>query len=226
MVERMPPTTGDDLVEQYREAFARHGDSPAAVLWPRGRQDLRFEALTRHIDVEGFSILDYGCGLGHLKPYLDRRFGRYEYRGADRVPEFVRAVSAKFPEAHVTCVRSHAELGDIVDHIVISGAFNIIEGSDREGYLKLVHSALIHLFGLARVSLAVNFMTDRVDFMQARAMHMNVGEIAAFARQCLSPRILVDESYLPYEFTLVIFKDREIIRPDNVYRPRSCASRP
>lgn len=206
------------LVEQYRRAFATHGDAPAGVLWPRGRQALRFEALTRHFSDDGFSVLDYGCGLAHLKAYLDQRFSRYEYHGVDLVPEFVDAVKAKYPEVGVQLVRSHADVSMIVDHVVISGTFNIIDGSDRAAYLEQIQGALVHLFSLARVSLAVNFMTDRVDFVQPQALHVSVEVMMDFMRRYLSPRLRVDESYMPYEFTMVMLKDREIVRPDNIYR--------
>lgn len=207
-----------NLIEAYQRAFALHGDTPAGVLWPRGRQALRFDALTRHFSDERFSVLDYGCGLAHLKCYLDQRFKCYEYHGADLVPEFVQAAVAKYPEARVSLVESHVDLSTPVDHVVISGTFNIIEGADRSAYIEQVFSALSHLFGLARLSLAVNFMTDRVDYVQPQALHMNVEAVTDFARTHLSPRLRVDESYMPYEFTLVVLKDREIVRPDNIYR--------
>lgn len=207
------------LVEQYQRAFAAHGDTPAGVMWPRGRQALRFDALTQHFSGDGFSVLDYGCGLAHLKAYLDQRFSRYEYHGADLVPEFVNTVTAKYPDARVQLVRSHADVSAPVDHVVISGTFNIVDGTDRAAYVERVQTALLHLFSLARVSLAVNFMTDRVDFIQPQALHMNVEATMDFMRRHLSPRVRVDESYMPYEFTLVVLKDSEIVRPDNIYRP-------
>jgi cyclopropane fatty-acyl-phospholipid synthase-like methyltransferase len=189
------------------------------VLWPSGRQNLRFEALTRHFAGDGFSVLDYGCGLAHLKAYLDARFSRYEYHGADLVPEFVEAVSDKYPAAKLQLVRSHADVSTRVDHVVVSGAFNIIDGTDRVAYMEQVHDALAHLFSLARVSIAVNFMTDRVDFVQPQAMHVSVEGMMDFMRRHLSPRLRLDESYMPYEFTLVVLKDSEIVRPENIYRP-------
>lgn len=207
------------LVQLYQREFAKHGDTPAGVMWPRGRQSLRFDALTQHFSGDDFSVLDYGCGLAHLKAYLDHRFSRYTYLGADLVPEFVEAVKAKYPNIKVQLVRSHEDVSTPVDHVVISGTFNIIDGTDRAAYLERVQAALLHLFSLARVSLAVNFMTDRVDFTQPKALHMSVEAMMDFARRYLSPRLRVDESYMPYEFTLVVLKNGEIVRPDNIYSP-------
>lgn len=206
-------------VRLYQEAFATHGDSPSAVLWPRGRQSLRFKALTRHFQDTGFSVLDYGCGLAHLKKELDERFSSYRYIGADLVPEFVQTVRRKHPDATVHLIRSHADLVEPVDHVVISGTFNIIDGNDGAAYLSHVHTALEHLFGLCRVSLSVNFMTDQVDFVQAGAHHVNVESMYRFVRNRLSPRLQLDQSYMPYEFTIVAFRNRNIVRPDNIYEP-------
>ena len=60
-------------------------------------------------------------------------------------------------------------------------------------------------------------MTDRVDFVQPQALHMNIETIVDFMRQNMSPRLRVDESYMPYEFTLVVLGLRNC-SPDNVYR--------
>ena len=208
-----------NLIQQYQTAFAAHGDCPAGVMWPRGRQILRFDALTQHFSGNSFSVLDYGCGLGHLKEYLDQRFSKYDYYGVDLVPEFVNTVAVKYPDASIHLIKSYKEVSTPIDHVVISGTFNIIDDINRAVYVEQVYSSLKHLFGLARVSLAVNFMTDRVDFMQPHALHMNVEMMANFMRRNLSPRLRVDESYMPYEFTLVALKNSEIIRPDNIYMP-------
>ena len=213
----MPPLTRSDVLGQYRDSFAVHGDSPHAVLWPRGRQDLRFDALTRHFGQDGFSVLDFGCGLAHLKAFLDQKFVRYTYRGVDALPEFVAAAAAKYPEAQFQCVSSHQEIQGTVDHVVISGVFNIVVGESAAAYLATVQNVLEHLFSLCRVSLAVNFMTDQVDFMQSHAHHVNVMAMYQFFRERLSPRLILDQSDLPYEFTMVAFKDSTIVRPDNIY---------
>ncbi len=217
MIENQANSTSSSIVKQYQNSFATYGDTPAGVMWPRGRQIIRFDALTRHFNGEGFSVLDYGCGLGHLKQFLDERFKRYKYFGVDLVPEFINNVHDKYPDACVQLVENYLDVSTPVDHVVISGAFNIVDAVDQTYYLQIINATLLHLFSLTRISLAVNFMTDRVDFVQDGAMHMNVEKMASFLRLNLSPRIIIDESYMPYEFTIVILKDSQIIKPDNIY---------
>ena len=217
MNDKLPTPELSDQVRLYQEAFALHGDSPASVLWPRGRQPLRFEALTRHFCGSRFSVLDYGCGLAHLKDYLDERFSEYSYGGVDAVPDFVQAVKKKHPDALVYQVRSHFDVVEPVDHVVISGTFNIVDGEGNIDYLVYVQEALVHLFSICKISLSVNFMTDKVDYRQPRSHHVNVEAMYQFVRDHLSPRLVLDQSYMPYEFNIVAFRTRNIVRPENVY---------
>ena len=205
------------VIQEYQRAFAEHGDSPAAVLVPKGRQHLRYDALTSHIKQDGFSALDYGCGLGHLKAFLDERFGEYSYHGADIVPEFVDEVRKKYPDAQVDLIHSHKDITERVDHVIISGAFNLVGGESADSYLAKVKDALTHLFKLCTMSLSVDFMTDQVDYMLPGAHHVNVEGMYQFVRDSLSRRLTINQSYMPYEFAIVAFKDSSIVRPQNIY---------
>jgi hypothetical protein len=62
-------------------------------------------------------------------------------------------------------------------------------------------------------------MSDQVDFEAPDAYHQNIFEIYNFSFNNLSRRINIDQSYMPYEYTIHIFNDSEIIKPDNVFRP-------
>jgi len=194
------------LVRLYEEAFREHGDSSAAVLWPKGRQELRFRALTRHIEsTGGFSVLDYGCGLAHLKPFLDHHYHDVTYTGADAVQSFVDACGRKFPAPFF-----HAEAPNDVpgrfDYVVSSGVFNILYEPEEVAHRKRVFEMLEALFEKAGTFLAVDFMTDAVDYRQAGAYHQNVEEVYRFACDHLSRRLMIDQSYLPYEYTLTVWK--------------------
>ena len=194
------------VAEQYREAFRRHGDSPAAVLWPKGRQDLRFAALTRFMAGSGFSVLDFGCGLAHLLPYLNERFRDVRYTGVDLLPEFVDACRKKFPAAEFRTMRAAAEIADTYDYVLVSGTFNLLYDADAAVHQRLVFESLRDLFGCAKHLLAVNFMSDRVDYKQEGAYHQDVTPLLEHLRSALSPRFVLDHSYMPYEYTVTVLK--------------------
>jgi len=214
-----PGLSRHNIIAAYRDSHRMHGDSPAAVQWPKGRQDLRFRALTRQIDPSRpCSVLDFGCGLAHLNDYFDQHGFHVDYTGADIVPEFVDAVAARHPGARVLLLDDSAALTERYDHVVASGTFNIVEG-DPASHAATVRETLVRLFGACRSSLAVNFMTDDVDFVQEGAYHVAPDDVLSFVRQTMTKRLLLDQSYMPYEFTVVAFRDDAIVRPDNVYSP-------
>jgi SAM-dependent methyltransferase len=201
-------TVFQSAIEAYEAAFRQHGESPASVMWPKGRQPLRFESLTRFFDPNGgFSVLDYGCGLADLKPYLDERFADVRYYGADITPAFVTSDRARYPDASFLLVTGAQEVADDYDYVVMSGVFNLRYECSADEHRTIVQDSLRHLFTRARRVLAVDFMTDDVDYQATNSYHQNVDEIYQFARRELGRRVIVDHSYLPYEYSLTVFND-------------------
>ncbi len=165
----------------------------------------------------GFSLLDYGCGLAHMKTYLDGQFCNVAYTGADAVGPFVDACKAKHPDLAFYLAQSPDQIPSTYDYVVASGVFNLLYVTDVSAHRDIVWSILEQLFERARVALAVDFMTDRVDFRQPGAYHQNVGELHAWIVRRLSRRLTLDHSYLPSEFSVTIWKDQRIRRPDSLY---------
>lgn len=204
----------------YQQSLAAHGDSPAGVQWPKGRQDLRFSALLRHLPPTSTgSLLDYGCGLGHLREYMAEHYPLLKYAGVDILADFLAVAKQRCPEASLSLIEDVGDLREDFDYIVASGVFNIRVLDDPEDNRAYVMDALRALFARCRSTLSVNFMSDQVDFQQPGAYHQNVMEIYNFSRTHLSPRLVIDHSDMPYEFTLTVWKDASIQRPDNIYVP-------
>lgn len=210
----------ESVIGLYQNAFKEHGDHPASVFWPKGRQDVRFDALTRFIPKGStFSLLDYGCGLAALKPYMHEHHPSVTYSGADMVPEFVQTAQKKY-DSDFYQVSSPADIKQDYDVIIGSGLFNpCYRPDDREENRRMVFDILQQLFNRTRVYLAIDFMTDAVDFQQENSYHQNVVDLYQFALKNLSPRLVIDQSYMPYEFSLIVWKDRTIQRPENLYAP-------
>lgn len=208
----------EHIRKMYEKAFTQHGDSPNAVLWPKGRQDIRFQALTKNIPEKGgFSVIDYGCGLAHMKEYLDYHYEEVSYVGADMLKIFINASKAKYPEASFCHVRSPEDISECCDYVFSSGVFNTLYTTDPEEHRDIVFNILRGLFERTNNFLSVNFISDAVDFQQENSYHQNVTELYQYIFNNLSRRLLVDCSYMPYEFTVTVWKDQHICRPENIY---------
>jgi SAM-dependent methyltransferase len=207
-----------EIIDQYRAAFARHGDSLESVLWTKGRQKIRFVVLTAHIVDDGFSILDFGCGLAHLKSYLDERFKSHHYTGADFVPDFIAHNRKRHTDASFHLANTPAQVPGDFDHILMSGIFNLRYGKDDEASFEIVKRILREAFAKAKISLAVDFRRDRTNYREPDAYHQSLAALYSFACDELSPRLRFDLSYMPYEYALIVFKDATPVEPENVYQ--------
>ena len=206
------------IIKQYVENYKKYGDSPKTLFWTKGRQELRFEKLTSYIYTDNFSLLDFGCGLAHLKDFLDKKYTNYSYCGVDIVKEFIEIGNKKHPKANIYLINSFKDIDSNYDYIVASGVFNLIYCDDKNKHQQIVFEIVEYLFSKTNKALLIDFMTDKVDFIQEDNYHQNIPQLYNFITEKLSKRFIIDQSYMPYEFSCIIYKDDTIVRPDNVFR--------
>ena len=58
------------IIENYRRLLDQHGSGPAVGQWSLNGQQFRFEKLSEVGCLTGQRVLDVGCGLGDLYPFL------------------------------------------------------------------------------------------------------------------------------------------------------------
>ncbi len=207
----------ENVKKKYQDAFNRHGNSLDAVFIPKGRQLERFISLLTYVKTESFSILDYGCGLGQMSNYIKQNFPKANYLGVDIVEDFISENNAKYDFGRFEIIKDCYDIKNNYDVITAAGVFNLPYVQDKKKHQQIVYDNLSHLFSKTNDVLSVNFMTDEVDFIQDGAFHQNVMDLYNFTKKNLTKRVVVDESYMPYEFTFHFFKDQNILRPDNIY---------
>jgi SAM-dependent methyltransferase len=200
----------DRVNEGYSEAFRKYGDSAAAVQIPKDNQAVRFESVINFLPeptVERLSIADFGCGLGHLNNYLCKEFERpFHYTGVEINLDFLeynkkKFVSSNFVERDVFFLNN--EKYDVITSI---GTFNIIYAGDEAEHKNFVYAEIMRLWEKTSYLLHLNFMSSIVDYSQQGAYHQDVGELYAFICKNMSRKLIIDSSYLPYEFSAVVSK--------------------
>ena len=114
------------IIEHYRELFLKYGDTPEGVQYSDFEgQRFRFEKLTQIADLTGRRVLDLGCGLGHLYPFLLAKFGEVDYTGIDIMPEVITFAAQKYPHARFLCRDILQEdIDEDFDYVLIYGVFN------------------------------------------------------------------------------------------------------
>lgn len=191
---------------RYSAAFEEHGDTAAAVMWPKGRQDLRFRKLTSHFRGDRFSVLDYGCGLAHMEPMIRESFPGAVYSGADITPEFIIHNKSK-SSRDFYLANSPRDVPGEFDYVIMSGTFAMKYDDEDNAHLAIVRDILKAAFEKTRIALSFDFMHDWVDFQRPGFYHPNLGEMLDFVRKEMTCWIQADASYLPYECTLIAHRN-------------------
>lgn len=205
------------IKQLYSDSFRQHGDSPSSLLTPKGRNNLRFRALDPLLHQQYQSILDYGCGLAYLYKYLLMNDCRFSYTGVDILPEFISACSLKYPNATFLEISALDQITGSFDIVFSSGVFNLRTHDSANKSKDYAFKRIQYLFNLAKEVLVCDFPSTYVDFQQDDAQHFSVSEISEFCYRHLSRRFQIRHDLLPYEFTLIAWKDSKIHRPGNFY---------
>jgi len=201
------------LAEFYGRCATRK--DPAQQVGWRGHwdQELRFEALLEVIPPgeRGFSILDVGCGLGHLWAYL-RRVGieDVDYLGIDVLPDMVAGARALYPEGRFEKLDllSPELPADRFDYVVCSGALNVgVAGEHRLWTEQMLTAMWRH----TRRALAVNALDATGPHVVAGATgtasirRMERDWLTGVCRS-LTARLVVREDVLPGELVVWCYR--------------------
>ena len=203
----------------YNEKFQRFGDSPASLLTPKGRNDLRFRSIIPFINNDLVSILDYGCGLGYLLEYLIKLKANknYTYTGYDILPNFINKCKTKFNKNNFKLISENEDFNEKFDIVFSSGVFNIKSHYSEFESKEYAFTRIEKLFSITNEVLICDFPSQYVDYKQPDAQHFGVEELLSFCTDRLSRRFILRHDLLPYEMTLIVFKDSAVLRPDNIY---------
>lgn len=198
----------------YRELFNLNGVNPDSLGWHKGNQFLRFKQLTESFDLEGASICDVGCGFGDFNKFLEAtNVSNYAYCGIDIVEEFVREANNIYTK-NKNIQFLHGDflttlIKDPIDYSIASGTFNFkVDGVNSYDF---VYEYMKKMLDLSKKAIAIDFLSDRVDYFHDHNFNYNPMKILELAYS-LSRRVILNNSNFPFEFAIVIYKDDSFLK--------------
>lgn len=203
---KLPEQDRRNTVERYTRRFEEHGYSPLTLGWNKGRQPIRFDALTSEYDFSGKAVLDIGCGFGDLLHTLESKFEPVKaYCGVDLVEALVAEARQHWPAHHfVTGDFLELEFDQEFDYAVASGVFNHrLKDIDNAAFIEL---AMARAFALCRDGFAFDFLSDKVDYSLEHTYHASPEQVLSMA-YALSRNVVLKNNYMPFEFSVFVFKD-------------------
>ena len=202
----------------YEERYEEHGDSHKALGWPdQESTNKRFGVMmdiVRFYSLDGTSILDFGCGLAHLYDYIWNSLSLsdcVDYHGLDASSIFIDFCREKHPTIPFYCLDildsdQLARLPDF-DYIIVNGVFTEKVDVGWDDMWTYCQEILTRLWSHTKVGLAVNTMSDHVDWKRDDLFHLPFHTLASFIRENLSNHFLFRQDYGLYEYTTYIYRD-------------------
>lgn len=218
-------TIADPLAEDlarlraHYDTLARtHGYAPEAVqMTSLATQEQRLRILAEAVREADASVLDFGCGTGHLCALLRRDFGwTGQYTGYDLAPSTLALARAAHPEAQFE-ERDILQqgVGGEFDYVLVSGTFN----NRLQDNWAFMTRALETLFPHVRRALVFNLLSAYVDYTDAGLWYADPGAVFRWCKERLSPAVVLRHDYevkpgvLPFEFTVEVRRSMHAPRP-------------
>jgi SAM-dependent methyltransferase len=189
----------------YEEHIRRHGFGFRALgFGRRASQEKRFAAALGLANLHGKRVLDVGCGFGDFLAWLNAQGIEPDYTGIDLVRPAIERCRTRFKGTNARFFVGDALTfvkGEPYDYVVASGIFGYAARDTRER----VQPTLEHLFSLARIGMAVNFLSRRAPTRSPGRLYLHPSDVLQFALE-ITPAVKLDHAYLPNDFTLCLYR--------------------
>lgn len=193
----------------YTDRATGLGFSAEGAGWESAEmQDVRFRVLAAALLAEG-SLLDVGCGQGHLFEFL-RRCGRsFDYTGMDINDANLAIARSRFPDGNfVHGDVSSLEADQRYDFVVASGVFNVRRYDDPARQLALVTDAIGRMYAAARKGVVLNLLSVFAPPSVRAFPVLALYDPLPILRRCLELSYYVEykHTYLPHDFTVYLYR--------------------
>jgi len=196
------------IIGIYDEMLEKYGYSSKSVGYPKVEPAFRYHILTSIAKFQdGETLLDLGCGFGDLYDFLLKYHPNVKYMGVDLNPELISMGKNVHPNADLRVGDILKDDFGVFDWVVGFGIFSYrwLETSTEDATKAIIQK----MFQIAKKGVSVNFLSSYVDYMQPMAYHVSPEWAFSFAKT-LSKRVTLRHDYMPYDFSLYIYKDEEI----------------
>ena len=199
------------IAEHYKKCFKDHGDNHLGVDWPKYEDTLtRYKVMLDLINENNkVSLLDFGCGLGHLYKFIlnEKKENEIVYSGLDINEKFYDHCIKKYPEVNffLKDININDEIPNF-DYIVCNGTFTEKRDLSYEEMFDFMSNTLKTLWLKTNKGIAFNVMSKLVDWERDDLFHVSMDKIGLFLKNNLSKNFVIRNDYKLYEYTIYVYK--------------------
>lgn len=192
------------LTDHFGPLLNKHGNSHQSVNWgSQASQNLRFKTLLEPFlhEPDGTTLLDVGCGLGHLYSYIKEQNLNFEYHGIDAITAMIEKARENNPEidSRFEVAELDKKEGEKFDIVIASGIFYLACDESR------MQKEISRLFAMAKRGVAFNSLSSWASEKESHEFYADPASVINFCRT-LTPLCILRHDYMPHDFTVQLFK--------------------
>ncbi len=164
-------------------------------------QRIRFEILSNIANLDGFTVMDVGCGHGDLYPFLREKYPTINYVGIDNNTSFLDIALERYGDDEQVRFLVGDFTGPEVppaDYVLCSGGLSY--HSKDPGFIK---SSIEKLFRTCRYGFGFNLLS-KVKNPGGILVAYEPDEILNICRQ-MTTHVQLHDDYLPEDFTVFLY---------------------
>ena len=206
---------GAKMNRYYSDKFSTYGRNSQGVDWGndevahqlRQLQMLKVFEFAR-LDKEEKSLLDVGCGYGHLADLVCDHRGEVTYTGIDVCDEMIASASKHHPDLEWIegDFFRHEWGGRRFDYVVCNGIFTQKLDIQEDEMHRYLREFLTVAFELCRVGVAWNVMSTHVNYQAENLFYLAPSKIVEWIASELTTQFVIHHAYKDYEFTVYMYK--------------------
>lgn len=191
------------IEKNYRNLLLKYGSGPEVGQWSAEGQLFRFEKLIQIGNLRGSRVLDLGCGIGDLYPYLLERFENIDYTGIDIVPELVEYAANRYLTTKFLCCDILRDgINSMFDYVLISGMFNNNIPKCTNFLKKMISVA----FKYTIKGLSFNFISTHVNSRGPEMAYHDPVSIFDFCLTKLAKKVTIHHHYERCDVAIFVYK--------------------
>ena len=202
----------ENLYKHYEGCFENHGDTHLGVDWPNKDDVLkRYDIMLNIIENKNkkVSILDFGCGCGHLLEYIQEQNLNIEYYGLDISKLFYECCKEKFPKHtfyNIDILKDSTHNLPNFDYIILNGVFTEKQNLSNEEMMDFFQNILKILFTKVNIGISFNVMCPIVDFKRDDLFYLSYDKLGIFLKNNISRKYVINNHYGLWEYTTYVYK--------------------
>lgn len=205
----MDPKSEALMNDYYSKLLREHGDKLEALVYRAPeQQEKRFALMTGIGPIpKESSVLDVGCGLGHLCEYLRGLGWTGEYTGIDINPDMIKTAQERLPDATFQRVNMLEDGFDQKFDYVFCGATiqHRPEFADSYEYMK---NMVTKMFSLTNMALAFDVFSGHVEYKDDDKLYIEPARLLDFC-YTLTSRVVLRNDARPFEIMMYLYKEEE-----------------